>query len=878
MSRAKSDANAGLRNEYSVFRSLITVLKSLDAAVWVIGKSTNQLLFANDKAEQMFAEAKPGKADTAVPAKEPPTEPDWMLSPVAHKTMHDGEYWLACGDQNPAMQTIEIDWPDHGKAYLTIERATPDFQRIKDALMESDARFKATLDNAAHAIVLTDETGQFTQVNEAWEKMFGYTADEAMHLTHLDITHPEFLEISVQKLSALIGNDLDFYRMEKKFIRKNGEVFWGELSVTPINLPDRRVGAAVGVIADISDRIKMGEALQQSEALFRATMENLAQAVTLTDSAGRFTRVNAAFEQMFGYTAAQAKTMNHLDITHPDDIATSNEKLQSLIRGELDFYRMEKRYIRKDGSVFWGDITCTPILSFDKSIAAAVAVIVDISEQKEARAALQKAHDQLENRVAERTEKLANANQELLEQIAERNKAQEALKRSEERFRAIFETASDCIFIKDLSLKYTLVNPAMEKLLDMSAAEVMQCDDYVLFGRATGDYLQNLGRRVLTGEIIEAEHMRPVRGMPMKFLDVFAPMRDEHGDIVGICGISRNITERSETVVKELPRNQVKSAVMQSALAEARLAAGTDIIILLTGESGAGKDYLARFIHDHSGRSSGPYYTINCAAIPPELAEAELFGHERGAFTGANRLKRGLLELAEGGTLLLNEIGELPLHLQAKLLTFLDQRSFTRIGGEKPVTVSARLIAATNRNLESEVAQNRFRLDLFYRLNVLSIRVPPLRERIEDLPMLAHRIIAELKKELQLTKQALISTEDMAKLSEYSWQGNIRELRNVLERALIVSPGEQLQFDFLNTDAQTTDKSWTFQFPPRPSYHVVIDELKRNLLQEALSRAGGNKQAACRLLGISRHMLRRQLERFNMDAPKRHTVETKSEP
>lgn len=170
------------------------------------------------------------------------------------------------------------------------------------------------------------------------------------------------------------------------------------------------------------------------------------------------------------------------------------------------------------------------------------------------------------------------------------------------------------------------------------------------------------------------------------------------------------------------------SPVMQTVLAACREAAGTDSLVLLLGESGSGKDYLARYIHNHSKRAVGPYLSINCAAVPEELAESELFGHEHGAFTGTQGRKRGLLELAENGTLLLNEIGDLSLRLQAKLLTFLDTRKFTRVGGEKEVSVNARIIVATNRDLEKEAATGRFRQDLFYRLNVLSIEVPPLRE------------------------------------------------------------------------------------------------------------------------------------------------------
>ncbi|MDR3553910.1 MAG: PAS domain S-box protein [Syntrophobacteraceae bacterium] len=732
---------------------------------------------------------------------------------------------------------------------------------------ECDARFRAALYNAAHAIVLADDTGHFTQVNAAWEKMFGYTAEEARKLTHLDVTHPNFREISQRKLSAIVSGNLDYYRIEKQYIRKDGSSFWGDLCVTPVHALDRSVGAAVGVIVDISDRKRMEEALRESEAIFRATVDNLAQSVTLTDNTGRFTHVNAAFEEMFGYTPEEAKSLTHLDITHPDDIELSRERLHAIIKGELNFYRLEKRYIRKDGSILWGDLTCTPVLNLDKSVAAAVAVIVDISRQKWAQGELQKAHDELELRVAERTDELAAANRELLDQIAERTRVQKALRQSEERFRAIFETARDCIFIKDKDLNYTLVNPAMERLLELPASEIMRFSDEDLFGLETGAHLHQLDRRVLGGEAIEAEHSRLVKGVPLTFLDVRVPMRNEKGQIVGICGISRNITERTKPTFKEIAIDQVNSTIMHTTLAEARMAARTDIIILLTGESGAGKDHLAAFIHDNSRRASGPFYTINCAAIPAELAESELFGHQQGAFTGANRKKRGLLELAEGGTLLLNEIGELPLHLQAKLLTFLDSRSFTRLGGEKPVMVSARLIAATNKNLEEDVAKNRFRADLFYRLNVLCIKVPPLRERIEDLPMLARVILDNLEHELQLPHKAFISDEDMEMLRAYTWPGNIRELRNALERALIVSPGQRLRFDFIQAGTPRPVAESTLRFPPNQSYINEVTEFKRALLQKALKKANGNKQEACRILGITRHVLRRQLEKLRPDAP-----------
>lgn len=725
------------------------------------------------------------------------------------------------------------------------------------------------LDQAAHSMLIVDHEGRLSQVNSTWEKMFGYESGEAGTTTLRDLTHTNFHEIFEEKLQLVVNGDLDPFQLEVQFIRKDGSIFWGDLSVTPVHGLAPKGEAVLVIIGDISDRKRMEEALQENVARYRATLDNLAQAVTLTDDTGKFTHVNDAFEPMFGYTPEEAKNLTHLDVTHPDDLELSREKLQAVIRGELDFYRLEKRYVRKDGSIFWADLTCTPVVSLDRSVAAAVAVIIDITQQKTLQGELQKARDMLEIRVTERTEELATANKKLLRQMEELSKVQEALRLSEGRLRAIFETARDCIFIKDRNLKYSMVNPAMETLLGSSAADIIQLGDVDLFGSGVAHYLNELDQRVLAGEVIESEHTRPVKGAQFTFLDVRAPMRNERGQIIGVCGISRNITERSRACVTKVTEEQFISTAMRSTLADARMAARTDIIVLLTGESGAGKDHLASFIHENSVRSSGPFYSVNCAAIPPEIAESELFGHEPGAFTGANRKKRGLLELAEGGTLLLNEIGELPLHMQAKLLTFLDSRSFTRVGGEKPVVVSARLIAATNRNLEEDVAKNRFRMDLFYRLNVLSIKAPPLRDRIEDLPILARTICAQLERELQVPYSTCISDENMRMLSSHNWPGNIRELRNVLERALIVRTGPELRFDSSQIPASNPLHTQTNPIPhAKLSYAQEVSDFKRQLILDALNRCKGSKQEACRLLGMTRHMLRRQIESLRMNEPK----------
>jgi DNA-binding NtrC family response regulator len=307
------------------------------------------------------------------------------------------------------------------------------------------------------------------------------------------------------------------------------------------------------------------------------------------------------------------------------------------------------------------------------------------------------------------------------------------------------------------------------------------------------------------------------------------------------------------------------SETMKHTLHQARQAAQSDSIILLLGESGSGKDFLARYVHDNSRRSNGPFFTVNCAAVSPELAESELFGHEPGAFTGARGRKRGLLELAEGGTLLLNEVGELSIPMQAKLLTFLDTRSFTRVGGETHITVNARLIAATNRELDKEVIAGTFRSDLFYRLNVLSIRIPPLRRRIEDLPTLIREIVSQLAEEMALPHAPEPDHETVQILSGYNWPGNIRELRNVIERGLMLSEPGSFNLSALGLEGVQEEWSYTVGFPKERSIHDVSRDVKKSLVLEALRRSGGNKQDAAALLGISRHALAHQMKAVGLD-------------
>jgi len=301
------------------------------------------------------------------------------------------------------------------------------------------------------------------------------------------------------------------------------------------------------------------------------------------------------------------------------------------------------------------------------------------------------------------------------------------------------------------------------------------------------------------------------------------------------------------------------SPAMQSVKAlVARIATSPASTVLLTGETGTGKDLAAKAIHFASARATRPFVNITCSALPEQLLESELFGHERGAFTDARQQKRGLFETADGGTVFLDEIGEMTPGLQAKLLRFLEEKTFKRVGGLADVRVDVRVVAATNRDLEREVKAGKFREDLFYRLQVMPIGLPSLRERKGDAVRLANYFIDQFNREFRKRVRGL-SPAAMALIDQYQWPGNVRELRNAIERAMLLSDRETLEpQDFTLT---RTVNPTEFRLPPEG---VNLEEVERQLLVQALERSGGNQTHAAQLLGINRDQVRYRIEKFGL--------------
>ncbi len=384
---------------------------------------------------------------------------------------------------------------------------------------------------------------------------------------------------------------------------------------------------------------------RQAQRDWELTFNAIPDPIMILDRGHRIVRLNSAMAKAMGTTPEDAVGRTCYEIVH-----CSNSPIaccphtQLVMDGREHFAEV---YDERMGGTF--KVSVSPVYDGHGRLIGSVHVARDITVLKQAEEDLRTAGKELERRVEDRTAELRTANEKLRLEIRDREVAEQALRLSEERFRAICESAKDLIFIKDLDRRYTHVNPATERMFGLPASRIIGLKAEDLYGHRAGKHIQEVDLRVLSGDSVEEEHTRPVSGVDLTFHDIRVPMRDSEGTIIGICGMSRDITDRKHVIQPSLPSYpEYLSESMRRTLEAARLAAATDSMVLLTGESGTGKDYLARYIHDHSERAAGPFFSLNCAGVPLELAESELFGHEPGAFTGANVRSRGLVELAGG--------------------------------------------------------------------------------------------------------------------------------------------------------------------------------------------------------------------------------------
>jgi two-component system response regulator FlrC len=423
---------------------------------------------------------------------------------------------------------------------------------------------------------------------------------------------------------------------------------------------------------------------------------------------------------------------------------------------------------------------------------------------------------------------------------------------------------------------------ALKDTLQLSGYEVIEAADgetalRLLEGRRVGLVVSDVQMKPMDGERLLAEVKRRWPVTPVLLMTAYGMIERAVAAMrAGACNYLAKPFDPQALVAEVarwmLPASQSESAdviaedaATRALLDLARRVAGSDATVLITGESGVGKEVLARFLHAHSARARGPFVAINCAAIPENLLEATLFGHERGAFTGASQANPGKFEQAQGGTLLLDEISEMPLPLQAKLLRVLQEREVERVGGRKPIALDVRVLATSNRDLPAEVRAGRFREDLFYRLNVFPLHIPALRERAADILPLARRALARMA---PAGRAYSLSDTAQACLTLHAWPGNIRELENVLQRATILTPGSVIEPEHLCLPRAAANIAGGDAGTPgatpagRPA---DLRSLERAHILETLAAVGGVRRVAAERLGMSERTLRYKLAQYRLE-------------
>ncbi|HVE38789.1 MAG TPA: sigma 54-interacting transcriptional regulator [Planctomycetota bacterium] len=715
---------------------------------------------------------------------------------------------------------------------------------------EDRTRLLALTEETTSLVAFADADGVLLQLNPAGRRMLGIPPDEKqlsgilrylperLHRRHVSEVLPSALREGV-------------WRGESALLSLDGRETPVSLAILVHKRPDASTESLSIIARDISPQKLQEAKLRESEARYRTIVENAPEAVLMLDvGTRRFVDFNDNALRLFGYTRDQLSIMGPADLSPPlqpggrSSEEAAAERLEQAASGGRPVFDWIHRTAR--GVEFPCEVRLVRVPSETSVLIRGS--ILDISERK---------------------------------------RAEEALRESEARFRQIAETVRDVFWIGTPDLSEILyVSPAFEEIWGRPRKELYRSAatwNQAIHPDDGGSALRSVssgGRMDNTYRIIRPDgEIRWIRERAF-------PILDAGGLAYRVVGVAEDVTDvkEAEAELRESRRQleealkntqdrmvqleeQVrgrsrlgmivgKSAAMQELYRRIRLAGQSPVNVLITGESGTGKEMSARAIHDQGVRKGGPFIAVNCSAIPESLLESELFGHVKGAFTGAVRDKPGLFQSAEGGTLFLDEVGDMPASLQVKVLRALQEREIRRVGDEKPIKVDVHLITATNRGLKQLIESGAMREDFYYRIRVFEIRLPSLRERKDDIPLLVSHFVEEFS----LSKRKKIrgiSAEAMRFLMDYPWPGNVRELRNTLEHAFVTVTGDTIRLsDFpaaLRNPSPDVARPVALQSDP-----------ERERIVEALTKTGGHRGKAAALLGCSRVTLWKNMRRFNL--------------
>jgi formate hydrogenlyase transcriptional activator len=618
-------------------------------------------------------------------------------------------------------------------------------------------------------------------------------------------------------------------------------------------------------VARAVERGRIDRALAASEARFKATCEASPFGIFLAGPRGECLYVNAAAQRIIGLSAADLQGRGWMSALHPEDREHIVNHWGSTVEASAGYSTPVHRFVHPNGEIVFVEVRAVPLAGplGDRNF---LGILEDVTRRVAAE--------------AERNELLARAEAARIEAEAARKEAEDA--RAE--VASILSRISDAFVAVDLEGRYTYANDRAIAMMGRPREELLGQNAWSLFPHIRGTGIQQaveqavreqrpvaIEARMPDGRWFDVRVYPSPTGASVFFEDVSDRKRHEEELAADRDYLRQELGGRdssSEVVGLDPGLRRVMESVERVAV--------TNTNVLIAGETGTGKELVARAIHDASARHERLLVKVNCAAISAGLVESELFGHEKGAFTGAVQRRKGRFELAHGGTLFLDEVGELPLETQVKLLRVLQEREFERVGGTETVHVDVRVIAATNRNLREMVARGRFREDLYYRLAVFPVALPPLRERAADIPLLVRSFL------LRFARQAGrpihdVTPEAMDALCTYRWPGNVRELQNVIERSVILARGPLVDLDALPDLSAGALQTYADDGPvtpaPVPAMRApsrTIDEVERGYVAEVLAATSWvieGERGAARRLGLHPNTLRSRLKRWGLTRP-----------
>ncbi|MDP6635430.1 MAG: PAS domain S-box protein [Phycisphaerae bacterium] len=758
----------------------------------------------------------------------------------------------------------------HGQpsGIVAIGQDVTERKKAEEELVRSEENYRSIFNGTNEALFIHDTaTGQVLDVNQTMLDMYGLTYDEALSASVED------LSADAQQYSG--GEALEMIRraaeegpqlFEWRAKRKNGEIFWAEVMLKRVTIgaQDR----VMAIVRDITDRKRAEEARSASEQHYRTLVENMPVVCFAYDRQGRILSWNAAAEQVYGYSSAEAIGASAYDLIVTEGTKEATEEVIARVFAGQTVMGAEWQDRDKSGNIGWRIGNTFPLLKPDGSVECGINLNMDITDRK---------------------------------------RDEEALRDSEARYRDFIKGNVIGIYRFELQDPSPISLPIDEQIAwIMDGAVIAEANDLAAqtHGYSCAEDVIGLTFRQVRGpdEQLSEAVLRAWIEADYRFdaAEVHAKLpsgeyrwhlRMNHGVIENGCvtrswGAILDITERKraegelQNALSEIEklkdrleaenvmlRHEVEylghgeivgdSPPIREMMAQMSEVAGTDATVLILGETGTGKELLACAIHDASTRKDKPLVIVNCAAMPATLIESELFGREKGAYTDALTRLIGRFELADGATIFLDEIGELPSQTQAKLLRVLQEGQFERLGSTETITVDVRVIAATNRDLEKEVRKGQFREDLFYRLNVFPITVPPLRERKEDIPSLVWAFLGEFGEKMGKRIET-VSQGTMTSLQNYPWPGNIRELRNVIERGMIRSAGPTLNVQLPQKISEPGTRA------------VTLDEVQKRhiveILEQTAWRVRGSGGAA-EILGLKPSTLESRMTKLGIRRP-----------